>query len=203
MNEVVIPCFASGTHLAAPGGAVAVEDLSVGDAVLTADGERETVRWIGFRHVDCARHPRPATVWPVCIAAGAFGPEMPARDLFLSPDHAIYAEGVLVPVKHLVNDTSITQQPVARVTYFHVELRRHDVLLAEGLPAESYLDTGDRASFTNGAGFITLHPAWGSAARDVALFLEVVGYAPLAVAGPAVDRLRARLSQGDSATAVA
>ena len=190
----VAPCFAAGTHLATPAGAVAVESLTIGDSVLTADGRVETVQWIGHRSVDCARHPQPEAVWPVRVAAGAFGPGLPLRDLYLSPDHAIFADGVLIPVKHLINGSSITQEPVAAVTYFHVELSRHEVVLAEGLPVESYLDTGDRASFTNAGGAVALHPAWGSEKRDVTLFLEAAGYAPLYVTGPVVARLRARLA---------
>lgn len=193
-NEVQLACFAAGTRIATPGGLVAVEDLLAGDTVLTADGRCETIRWIGHRTVDCARHPNPMAVWPVRIAAGAFGPQMPVRDLFLSPDHAIYAEGVLVPVKHLINGGNVAQVWVANVTYFHVEVTGHDVLLAEGLAAESYLDTGDRRSFANGSRVVSLHPAWGSEARDIALFMEAEGYAPLTVTGPLVAALRARLA---------
>ncbi len=113
--------------------------------------------------------------------------------MFLSPDHAVYAEEVLVPVKHLINGTSVAQVPMARVEYFHVELEAHDVVLAEGLAVESYLDTGDRASFGGDAGVMALHPVWGCEARDVALVMEAAACAPLAVTGPEVEALRARL----------
>ena len=86
------------------------------------------------------------------VASDAFGPGQPRRDLFLSPDHAVYVGAVLVPAKYLINGTSITQVMADEVTYHHVELPRHDVLLAEGLPAESYLDLGDRSNFANGGG---------------------------------------------------
>jgi hypothetical protein len=119
---------------------------------------------------------------------------LPARALYLSPDHAILAEDVLVPVKYLLNGTSIAQLWVARVTYHHVELDCHEVILAEGLPAESYLSRGDRAAFAGG-GAVALHPAWGIEARDLALESEALGYAPLRVCGPEVERLRARLGQ--------
>jgi hypothetical protein len=114
------------------------------------------------------------------------------RPLWLSPDHAVYAEGVLIPIKHLINGASIRQDKVAQVTYLHIELAQHDVVLAEGLPAETYLDSGDRQSF---AGSVTsLHPAWGSEHSDVSLVFDSLGYAPLRVTGPEVERVRAGLA---------
>jgi collagen type I alpha len=125
----------------------------------------------------------------VRVAAGAFGPTQPRRDLFLSPDHAVFAEGVLIPVKHLINDTAIAQVEVPEVIYYHVELAEHAVLIAEGLPAESYLDTGDRCNFENGGGAMALHP------RFSVRTWEGKGCAPLVVTGPAVEIVRRRLEQ--------
>jgi hypothetical protein len=188
------PCFAAGTRIRTPRGDVPVEALAAGDLAVTVGGGALAIRWIGHRTVDCVRHPKPASVLPVRIAPGAFGPGLPARPLFLSPDHAVLAAGVLIPVKHLVNGTSVVQVAVEAVTYFHIELSEHAVIHAEGLPAESYLDTGDRADFANGGAAMTLHPAWGGAARDVTLIHEALGAAPLRVAGPEVDRVRALLA---------
>jgi hypothetical protein len=193
-DDAQVPCYAAGTRIRTPRGDVPVEALAEGDAVVTIGGEALTIRWIGHRTVDCARHARPPSVLPVRIAPGAFGPNVPARPLFLSPDHAVFAEGVLIPVKYLVNGTTIAQRAVASVTYFHIELPEHAVILAEGLPAESYLDTGDRRDFANGGGAVTLHPVWGTEARDVTLIHDALGAAPLRVAGPEVDRARALLA---------
>ena len=77
--------------------------------------------------------------------------------------------------------------------YWHVELDAHDVVLAEGLPAESYLDTGDRAAFTNAGGNMVLHPAWGSERVDVTLIMDALGYAPLRVAGAEIESIRGAL----------
>jgi hypothetical protein len=185
-------CFAAGTLIGTPSGAVPVEALREGDLVTTEAGAALPIIWCGQRRVDCRRHPCPAAVLPVRIAAHAFGPGLPARPLLLSPDHAIFAEEVLIPVKHLINGRSVCQTDVAQVTYHHLELPYHAVVLAEGLPAESYLDTGDHRAF---AGHVTrLHPAWGSEARDTALIFEGLGCAPLRVTGPEVERVRARLA---------
>jgi collagen type I/II/III/V/XI/XXIV/XXVII alpha len=157
--EISVACFRSGTSIRTPGGEVAVEDLREGDLVETLIGGTPVpVIWIGHRTLICARHPRPEQVWPICIAADAFGHQAPSRDLFLSGDHAVYVDGVLIPVRQLVNGTSIRRVPVEQVTWFHVELARHDVILAEGLAAESYLDTGNRAMFENAGAPLLLHP---------------------------------------------
>jgi hypothetical protein len=98
-------------------------------------------------------------VWPVRIQAGAFAPELPARDLWVSPGHSIFIEGVLIQAEKLVNGATITQVPLASVEYWHVELDSHDVILAEGLAAESYLDTGNRGGFfKNGGAYLEAHP---------------------------------------------
>jgi hypothetical protein len=193
-NSIAISCFRAGTAIATPRGPVAVEELRLGDIVLTAEGAALPVLWIGHRTVDCSRHPRPEQVWPVRIKAGAFEPQAPLRDLFLSPDHAVHAEGVLIPVKYLVNGTTVAQLAVETVTYLHIELERHQLVLAEGLAVESYLDTGDRRAFANGPDAALLHPAWGGEARDVCLVMEAMGYAPLRVAGAVVETVRDRLA---------
>ena len=191
-DDSEVPCYAAGTLIATPGGDVAVENLSVGDAVLTQASGAASIIWIGTRRVDCARHPQPEKVQPIRIQAGAFGRNIPRRDLFLSPDHAVFAEGVLIPAKHLVNGTTITINSRNAVTYYHVELDCHDVLLAERLPCESYLDNGSRAAFANGGGATQLHPDFGPAERCEATG-EALGCAPLRIVGPEVDRVRARL----------
>ncbi len=97
----VVACYARGTRIATPDGERPVETLAAGDRVLTVSGEARPVVWTGHRRVACDRHPNPEAVWPVRIAAGAFGDGLPRRDLFVSPDHALFADGVLIPAKCL------------------------------------------------------------------------------------------------------
>jgi hypothetical protein len=146
----VTPCYAAGTRIATDRGPVAVEALRRGDHVVSMLGRIVPVVWVGRRHVDCRHHPRPQEAWPVRVQTDAFGRAMPHCDLWLSPDHAVFVDGVLIPVRYLINGTTVVQEPVESITYFHVELPRHDVVLAEGLPAESYLDTGNRTAFEIG-----------------------------------------------------
>jgi hypothetical protein len=158
-----VACFAAGTHIATQGSETPVEALRPGDVVLSMFGGIREVVWIGHRHIDCLRHPNPALVWPVHVAPDAFGPGQPARDLYLSPDHAVYMSGSLVPIRLLANGTTIRQRRVPTVTYYHVELARHDVVLAEGLPAETYLDTGNRTMFQNGGDAVVAHADFDAA----------------------------------------
>jgi hypothetical protein len=106
--------------------------------------------WVGHRRIVLTKHQRPETVAPIRIVRDAFADNMPHTDLFLSPDHAVFVENVLICIRLLVNGSTIrTERGWTAVDYYHVELNDHAILLAEGLPAESYLDTGNRSFFAN------------------------------------------------------
>ena len=152
------PCFASGTRILTDCGAVAVENLAVGDRLITRSGEVRPIKWIGHISLVCSRSPDPRDVWPIRVAAGAFAENRPSCDLWLSPGHNIAAEGVLMPISALQNGKTIVQHQRATVEYWHVELDKHDIIFAEDLAVESYLDTGNRAAFANGVAFIGAHP---------------------------------------------
>jgi hypothetical protein len=189
-NNTLVACFAEGTRIQTAAGLVAVEALAVGDDVTVLEGGCEKVVWIGHREVNCHVHPAPETVWPVRVRAGAFGENVPLRDLYLSPDHAVFVNDVLVPVKLLIDGDSITQVRRDRVTYFHVELPEHAVILAERLPVESYLDTGDRANFGDGT-TIRLFPDFVTCFRpETAPVWETRGAAPLVLAGQELGTAR-------------
>jgi hypothetical protein len=150
-------CYRAGTRILTERGELRIEELSVGMKLIAATGESRKLIWIGHRTIDCTRHPRPYDVWPVCVEAGAFGGGRPQRNLWLSPGHSVFVDGVLIPIVRLINGATVAQLSVDTVTYFHVELESHDVILAEGLPAESYLDTGNRNSFIEGGGALDLY----------------------------------------------
>ena len=188
-TDITLACFAAGTRIRTERGAVAVERLRVGEGVVTQSGAARPIVWIGHRRLDLRRHPAAHLASPALILAHAFGRGLPGRDLRLSPDHAVFVDGVLIPVKYLVNGSTILRQGGMRVvSYFHVELDRHDILLAEDLPVESYLDTGGRAMFENGGLPLLLHPDFAIRAWDAG------GCARLVVAGPELQAVRERLS---------
>jgi hypothetical protein len=136
------------------------------------------ILWIGRWEVDCARHPKPRQVRPVRVAAGAFGPGRPHTELFLSQDHAVYVGEVLIPIRHPINGSTIGPVPMDRVTYYHIELPQHDVVLAQGLPAESFLDLKDGSNYANRPGPVRLYSDY------TARMWEAFGCARLIVTGP-------------------
>ena len=149
LRATAVICYAKGTFITTARGMVAVEKLKVGDLILTVSGKHEPLKWLGFRTVDCKRHPNQAEAHPVRIAKDAFAPNQPMRDLYLSPLHSVYVDGILIPAIDLVNGNTITQEVRSKVTYFHVELPTHNAIFAEGLTAESYLDDNNRDFFVD------------------------------------------------------
>lgn len=188
-----VECFARGTRIETTRGPVRVEDLAIDDLVVTVRGVAKPIVWIGHRGVDCRRHPRPERVLPIRIAAGAFAPDVPSNDLLLSPNHAIYIGDVLIPAYCLRNDVTVMQLDRDRIDYFHLELPDHDVVLAEGLPVETYLECGNRHSFANGGGSTMLFAEFDGdhVAGDT---WELSGYAQLVLRGAEVEAARTRLA---------
>jgi len=147
-------CFLAGTMIATPAGETPVESLAIGDLVLTADGRAAPVRWIGVQTVVTPFADRLRS-YPIRITAGALGEGLPVRDLCVSPDHALFLDGALVQAGALVNGTTIVRESAMpeRFTWFHVELEDHSLILAEGVPAETFLDTVTRRRFDNFADY--------------------------------------------------
>jgi len=150
-------CFLAGTLIATPAGERPVETLAAGDLVLTADGRAAPVYWVG-RQTVATLFADPLRTLPVRITAGALGGGLPTRDLFVSPDHALFLDDVLVQAGALVNGTTITRVDAMpeRFTYFHVELEDHALILAEGVPAETFVDNVTRRRFDNFAEYEAL-----------------------------------------------
>jgi hypothetical protein len=152
-SAIPVVCFAEGTEILTARGEVRVETLRAGDLVATVSGQgapMKPVLWVGRRKVVLAGNPAADALRPVRIAAGALGEATPHRDLLVSPDHCLYLDGALVPARLLVNGLTVTiERGLGEVAYFHVELEDHDVLLANGAAAESWLDAGNRAWFEN------------------------------------------------------
>ena len=161
-SVIITPlCFLRGTRILTPTGEVRVEDLQLGDAVVTRFGGIQPVKWIG-RHSPA---PDNEVNTPVCIHAGALGERLPARDLYVSPGHSLLVDGSLLIASLLVNGVTVTQSWCPpRIDYFHVELATHDCVIAEGAWAETYADAQiSRDRFANAAEYDLLYPEAGPA----------------------------------------
>ena len=144
------PCFAKGTLIRTNRGQTRVEKLKIAEKVMTMSGVARPIKWIGRRSYSGRFVLGRKDVLPICIKAGALEDNVPQRDLWISPNHAMYLDGMLIEAKDLVNGVSIVQAESAeRLEYIHIELDTHDVLIAEGALAESYIDDDNRLLFHN------------------------------------------------------
>lgn len=187
-GTAVFACFLRGTRVATPGGEVAVEDLRAGDEVITLNRGKATIKWMGRRTLDPkAIHP-PSAGLPVRVRQHAIAENVPHRDLVLSPDHSLFFDGALIPVKLLINGTTIAQEtPEGPFEYYHVELDQHDVIMVEGALAETYVDMGNRHMFVE-PGVVQLF--FDARRGDWSDYC----YPPL-YDGPVFDRIFARLEE--------
>jgi Hint domain len=140
------PCFLKGTRIRVAGGEKKIEDILIGDLVVTKSGIAKPVRWVARRRY----RKEPGSPWveniqPVRIARDALGPNTPSSDLFISDTHALHFDGDLIPAFDLLNDMTIARYPAKEfdeIEYFHVRLDTHDVIYAEGAECESLGDGG-------------------------------------------------------------
>ncbi len=140
-------CFCKGTLIETSKGQRPIEALTTDDHVLTIDHGFQQIRWIG--HKQCQAKGKLA---PVHFATGTIGNTRPLK---LSPQHRVMLEGwqvelvsddaqALTPAINFVDDTDIRQIEGGTVDYYHLMLDRHEIIFAEGAPAESF-HPGDMA----------------------------------------------------------
>ncbi|MBY6122287.1 Hint domain-containing protein [Mameliella alba] len=153
-------CFLAGTSITTPAGEVPVEALRIGDPVVTASGKTVPVKWIGHQTIRKTMFTRPECA-PVRISSGALGNGLPRTDLFLTSDHGLIIDGLVINAGALVNGdtirfTALSEMP-GTFTYYHVETEAHDVVLANGVPAETFIDYAARGKFDNAAEYMALY----------------------------------------------
>jgi hypothetical protein len=185
--------FAEGTMILTPAGEVPVEHLRAGDLVVTPRAASPAARlvWVGRIAVNLAHQRLREVAAPVLVKAGALAEGVPFRDLQVSPNHALFVDGHLIPARLLVNGlTVIHQRWLREVAYHHLELDRHDLLVSDGALTESALDDGNRALFEAPGGVpVSTDVAAGRAAGH-----RVAACAPALAEGDALLRaIRVRL----------
>ncbi|ABD55407.1 Hint domain-containing protein [Jannaschia sp. CCS1] len=194
--ETVIPCFTPGAMIATPRGEVPVESLREGDKVITRDNGIQEIRWTGHRTLNRAELARDARLKPIRIRAGALGPNLPERDMLVSPQHRVLVTGetpqiyfeeseVLVAAKHLIGQAGVSVVDTLRTTYIHFMFDCHEVVLSDGAWTESF-QPGDH---TLGS--------MGTATRDeiVALFPDLATHGGLTEYAAARRSLKAHEAQ--------
>ncbi|MFW2545141.1 Hint domain-containing protein [Primorskyibacter sp. 2E107] len=154
-----VACFGPDTRITTENGDVLVQDLKVGDSLVTADGATARVHWLSVISRPTAIAGR--SLDAVRIRAGALGNGLPQSDLTVTADHGMILEGLVINASALVNGTTIDFVPLAelgqRVTYYHIETEGHDVILANGAPAETFVDVAGRQGFDNYAEYLELY----------------------------------------------
>ena len=167
--------YKSSTRIKTPEGGINIEELRIGDNVLTASGETKPIKFIGRRKVSRERTGPWNGDGPVKISRFAIDGKAPHADLYVSPAHAIYIDGILIPASNLVNGVTIVAdaKPEAlSLTYFHIELDTHEAILAEGLAVESF-DRDNIYAFDNADEYVRLY---GLGGEPLAPFAPIVRY---------------------------
>jgi hypothetical protein len=156
-------CFVKGTRIRTPQGEARIEDLGIGDLVETVRGEALPIKWIGRNTYRKSGPVWPKNVIPIRLSRFAIDESTPHTDLYLSPGHALFIDGSLIPVKHLVNGTSVVPAMppgTETIEYFQIVLDTHEVIWAAGVPAETFV-ANDKAAFevfTNFVEYERLYP---------------------------------------------
>jgi hypothetical protein len=180
-------CFLKGTKIRTAEGDREIEDLAIGDLLPTMFGGLRPVQWIGrypFKKRD------PSEPWvknarPVRIAHSALSPDVPHANLYVTGLHNLLIDGVLVPAEALINGITITRyeaRECEELEFFHVKLESHDVVYAEGVPAETLLNVEESA-----VNFAEYFRRYGTPAAEEARC------APLVQIGGRRDEMKSRL----------
>lgn len=166
-NLIYEVCFLTGSMIRTLKGEIAVEDIRIGDQVLTFDWKlnkeiSSPVRWVGSKTIKV----NPILMddeagYPVRIVKNAIAEGIPYKDLLITAEHSLFFEDKLIPVRMLVNGYSIyCDYSITDYTYYHIETDRHSVIWADGMLTETYLDTGNRNQFKQHGNCVVLTPVY-------------------------------------------
>ena len=157
--EATVACYVSGTRILTPSGEIPIEDLAIGDLVITRSGEAKPIKWIGRRSYQGRFIAGNRDLLPIRFATGALADGKPSRDLDVSPKHAMFIDDLLVPAEMLLNGINVCQlEDVESVEYFHLELAAHDVIFANGAASETFVDCDSRGMFHNAIDYTRRYP---------------------------------------------
>lgn len=172
-----VACFLAGCQVEMASGSVAVENISVGDSVITyVKGKKELqpVVWAGKSSLRVKKDlPDDLAGYPVRIVQGALASAVPSRDMLVTADHCLFLGGKFVPVRMLVNNKSIFyDKSYSSYDYYHIETAQHAVIKVDNMLTESYLDTGNRRNFVTGKNVVLFRSQPKSWSLDAGAPLE-------------------------------
>ncbi len=185
-------CFLKGTKIQTAEGERKIEDLAIGDMLPTVFGGVRPIQWIGrypFRKSDRSK-PWPKDVRPIRVARSALAPEVPHADLYVTAEHALLIDGLLIPVGNLINGTTITRHEARefdQLEYFNIKVEGHDVIYAEAAPVETLRDVDESA-----VNFAEYFRMYGSAKTQESRCAPWVSYG--GARGEAKSRFRSAIS---------
>ena len=187
-------CFLAGSMIQTLDGEAAVEKLAVGMTIRSSEGKGVKIKWIGRQKVLTSFGPA-ERLMPVRFAAGSLGEGLPHSDLTVTADHGMLVDGVICHAGALVNGTTITRVPLSEMgesfTVYHIETEAHEIILANGAAAETFIDNVSRRVFDNFAEFEALY-------GDVPE-MEELSYPRAMSARQVPARIRTRLSLSTAA----
>jgi hypothetical protein len=158
-----VQCFLKGTQILTPSGERSVEDLEIGELISTVSGERKPIKWIGRTRINRdGQASWSDAVAPIRILKGAFNGGLPHSNLYVSYGHCFLINGLLISAGDLMNGSSITRcQPADMdvLEYLQIELESHDVILANGAPAETLPSDASHVEFDNFDEYVALYGA--------------------------------------------
>ncbi|MFS8371374.1 Hint domain-containing protein [Acetobacter indonesiensis] len=179
-------CFLADSLISTPSGTVAVQDIQIGDKILSYTNgvvTEQIVVWTGCKHTTVRLGmPDDMAGYPVRILKNAIADGVPFKDMLITPEHCLFFDGRFVPARMLVNGSSIFyDRSIKAYDYYHVETHHHAVICADGMLTESYLDTGNRKTFRQEGAVVAL--------RNTSVTWEDHAAAPLCVERSFVEPL--------------
>lgn len=190
----ILICFLKNSMIRTENGDVPVQDLRIGDTIIAYENGKEisrSVTWAGKATATVnPALPDDEAGYPVRIFKDAIADGVPFKDMLITPEHCLFFDGKFIPARMLVNSrTIIYDRTITTYDYYHVETEQHSIIMADGMMTESYLDTGNRASFQQEGTVVRVSPPSISVrtwAEDAA--------APLSVAREDVEPLYCALN---------
>ncbi|MBO1361342.1 Hint domain-containing protein, partial [Acetobacter sacchari] len=208
-DDAQTTCFLTDSQISTPSGYRPIQHIAVNDDVIVySNGMQKavSVKWIGTGRVRVnGSLPDDRAGYPVRILENAISEGVPFKDMLVTAEHCLFFDGKFVPARMLVNGGSIFYDTtITSYDYYHIETETHSVIMADGMLTESYLDTGNRRSFTQLGNVVSIsgrrNLTWDDAAAPLTVCREFVEPLFRQIEARAVEGARLRRTKPGSLT---